>query len=39
MISDIAELYNAERLKDYCSWYMRRHGTAVVESSQDQDHE
>lgn len=26
----IADMYNAERLRDYCSWYYRRHYKALM---------
>ena len=25
MINETAEMYNAERLKEYCNWFYRRH--------------
>jgi hypothetical protein len=26
-INDMAEMYNAERLREYCNWYYRRHSS------------
>lgn len=25
LINDMADMYNAERLKEYCNWFYRRH--------------
>ena len=29
-ISEQAELYNADRLKEYCYWFFRRHASFIV---------
>jgi hypothetical protein len=29
-ISEHAELYNTERLREYCSWFYRRHAPFIV---------
>ncbi len=34
IINDMAELYNGERLKEYCNWYLRRH-CSIDENEQD----
>jgi len=28
-INEQAELYNAERLKEYCNWFFRRHASFI----------
>jgi len=28
-INEQAELYNAERLKEYCNWFFRRHSSFI----------
>ena len=30
IINEMAELYNAERLKEYCNWFYRRHASFLV---------
>jgi hypothetical protein len=32
VISEHAELYNTERLREYCSWFYRRHASFIVTS-------
>lgn len=34
LISDMAELYNAERLREYCNWFYRRHCYQCLESEE-----
>ena len=29
-INEQAELFNAERLKEYCNWFYRRHASFIV---------
>jgi len=29
LINEMAEIYNAERLKDYCNWFYRRHASCL----------
>jgi hypothetical protein len=29
LITEMAEIYNAERLKDYCNWFYRRHASCL----------
>ena len=29
LINDMAEMYNAERLKEYCNWFFRSHCFAI----------
>ena len=33
IVNETAELYNAERLKEYCNWFYRRHCNVDNESS------
>lgn len=33
LINDMADMYNAERLKEYCNWYYRRHSTQFAADS------
>lgn len=35
MINDMSELYNAERLKEYCNWFFRRHCYSLTEDGAD----
>lgn len=30
LINDMAEMYNAERLKEYCNWFYRKHCQAGI---------
>ena len=30
VINDMADIYNAERLKEYCSWFFRRHASTFM---------
>ncbi len=39
LINDMAEMYNAERLKEYCNWFFRRHCYSVHEESLESFHE
>ncbi len=29
LINDMADMYNAERLKEYCNWFFRRHSSYI----------
>lgn len=30
IINDMAEMYNAEKLKEYCNWFYRRHASNLA---------
>ena len=30
VFSEMADMYNAERLRDYCNWFYRRHSQYLV---------
>ncbi len=36
LISEHAELYNTERLKEFCNWFYRRHASFIVTSEMQQ---
>jgi hypothetical protein len=37
-INEQAELFNAERLKEYCNWFYRRHASFIVTADLQQLH-
>ena len=34
LINDMAEMYNAERLKEYCNWFFRRHCFEIMDDGE-----
>lgn len=38
LINDMAELYNAERLKEYCNWFYRRHSSFLIVDNEMSDY-
>lgn len=34
LINEMAEMYNAERLKEYCNWFFRRHSSHFIADSE-----
>lgn len=35
VINDKADMYNAERLKEYCNWFYRRNMSSLIEKDND----
>jgi hypothetical protein len=41
VINEMADIYNAERLKEYCNWFFRRHASTfmVLDSINENEHQ